>query len=79
MFDYDKIFDIEAILDDNTIAATDVPNDTEAAIRYIKSLLPTTVKDTFKYPPIVFINQIYDIIHNKTLINRDLVCNNSYS
>ncbi|XP_025410068.1 serine/threonine-protein kinase 19-like isoform X2 [Sipha flava] len=61
-----------AILDDNTIVATDLPNDTEAAIKYIKSLLPVNVKDTLKYPPIVFINQIYDIIHNKTLINREL-------
>lgn len=57
--------------------ATDLPNDTEAAIRYIKSLLPITVKDTYKYPPIVFITQIYDIIHNKTLINRELVSKNS--
>lgn len=51
----------------------DLPNDTEAAIKYIKSLLPAAVKDTFKYPPIVFIRQIYDIIYDKTLVNRQLV------
>lgn len=59
--------------------ATDLPNDTEAAIKYIKSLLPVNVTNTLKYPPIVFINQIYDIIHNKTLINRELVSNNSFN
>jgi hypothetical protein len=77
MFNYNIIF--KAILDDNTIVATDLPNDTEAAIKYIKSLLPVNVKDTLKYPPIVFINQIYDIIHNKTLINRELVSNNNFN
>jgi len=51
----------------------DLPNDTEAAIRYIKTLLPANLKDTFKYPPIVFIHQLYDIVHNKTLINKELV------
>lgn len=51
----------------------ELPNDTEAAIRYIKSLLPVTIKDSFKYPPVVFIHQLYDIIHNRTLINRELV------
>ncbi|KAL5242435.1 hypothetical protein ACI65C_009845 [Semiaphis heraclei] len=55
-------------LDDNSIVINDLPNDTEAAIRYIKTLLPVT----FKYPPIVFIHQLYDIVHNKTLINKEL-------
>ncbi|XP_060853191.1 inactive serine/threonine-protein kinase 19-like [Rhopalosiphum padi] len=59
-------------LDDNSIVINDLPNDTEAAIRYIKTLLPANLKDTFKYPPIVFIHQLYDIVHNKTLINKEL-------
>ncbi|XP_060869831.1 inactive serine/threonine-protein kinase 19-like isoform X2 [Metopolophium dirhodum] len=59
-------------IDDNSIPINDLPNDTEAAIRYIKTLLPVTVKDTFKYPPVVFIHQLYDIVHNKTLINKEL-------
>lgn len=59
-------------LDDNSIVLNDLPNDTEAAIRYIKTLLPVTLKDTLKYPPIVFIHQLYDIVHNKTLINKEL-------
>ncbi|VVC45137.1 Serine-threonine protein kinase 19 [Cinara cedri] len=62
----------KALLDDNSIAINDLPNDTEAAIRYIKSLLPATLKDTLKYPQIVFINQLYDVIQNKTLINKEL-------
>jgi len=66
-------FNIKLSLDDNSIPINDLPNDTEAAIRYIKTLLPVTVKDTFKYPPIVFIHQLYDIVHNKTLINKELV------
>ncbi|XP_026822883.1 serine/threonine-protein kinase 19-like isoform X2 [Rhopalosiphum maidis] len=59
-------------IDDNSIVINDLPNDTEAAIRYIKTLLPANLKDTFKYPPIVFIHQLYDIVHNKTLINKEL-------
>uniref|UniRef100_A0A2H8TPL8 Serine/threonine-protein kinase 19 n=1 Tax=Melanaphis sacchari TaxID=742174 RepID=A0A2H8TPL8_9HEMI len=59
-------------IDDNSIVINDLPNDTEAAIRYIKKLLPATLDDTFKYPSIVFINQLYDILHNKTLINKEL-------
>jgi len=64
---------VQISLDDNSIAINDLPNDTEAAIRYIKTLLPVTIKDTYKYPPIVIIHQLYDIIHNKTLINKELV------
>jgi len=60
-------------LDDNNIAINDLPNDTEAAIRYIKTLLPLNKNNTFKYPPIIFVHQLYDIIHNKTLINKELV------
>ncbi|XP_050056605.1 serine/threonine-protein kinase 19-like isoform X2 [Aphis gossypii] len=59
-------------IDDNSIVINDLPNDTEAAIRYIKTLLPATLNDTFKYPPIVFIHQLKDIIHNETLINKEL-------
>jgi len=55
-----------ALLDDNSILINDLPNDTEAAIRYIKTLLPV------KYPPIVFVHQLHDIIHNKTLIIKEL-------
>lgn len=66
-------FNIKVSLDDNSIAINDLPNDTEAAIRYIKKLLPVTVKNTFKHPPIVFIHQLYDILHDKTLINKELV------
>lgn len=64
-----------AFLDDNSIVINDLPNDTEAALRYIKSLLPVTLNGTFKYPPIVFIHQLFDIIHNRTLINKELVSN----
>lgn len=64
---------VEVSLDDNSIVINDLPNDTEAAIRYIKTLLPATLNDTFKYPPIVFIHQLKDIIHNETLINKELV------
>lgn len=63
----------KALLNDNSITVNDLPNDTEAAIRYITSLLPATIKETLKYPRIVFINQLYDVIRNKTLINRELV------
>lgn len=63
------------MLDDNSITIKDLPNDTEAAIRFIKSLLPVTQAGTLKYPPVVFINQLYDILQNKTLINKELVSN----
>jgi len=66
-------YNVEVSLDDNSIVINDLPNDTEAAIRYIKTLLPVTLNNTFKYPPIVFIHQLNDIIHNKTLINKELV------
>lgn len=70
---YIDYFNVKAFLDDNSITINDLPNDTEATIRYIKSLLPTTFKDTLKYPQIVFINQLYDVLHNKTLVNKELV------
>ncbi|XP_050428253.1 serine/threonine-protein kinase 19-like isoform X2 [Adelges cooleyi] len=60
------------VLEDGSIVVSELPNDTEAAIRYIRSVLPTAIKNNYKYPPIVFIHQLYDIINDKALVNRQL-------
>lgn len=47
-------------------------NDTEAALIFIKkTLLDENRKDSF--PPIVFVHQLYDIVDNRTVVNRQLV------
>jgi len=55
--------------------------DTEAAIKYVRRIL-ISINDqkkkrmidfSTKFPPIVFVHQLYDIVKNKTVVNRQIV------
>lgn len=47
-------------------------NDTEAAILYLKNQL-TSQNNVNSFPPIILIHQLFDIIKNKTVVNRQIV------
>lgn len=46
--------------------------DTNEALRYLKGLFPS---EAFRYrtPPIIWKNQLYALIENRTLVDRNLV------
>lgn len=56
-------------LDD--INSNDVPNDTEAALLYIKNVL--LKKFDFAFPPVILLHQIYCIISDKAAVNKQIV------
>lgn len=53
----------------------EVPSDTMAALLYIKSIFPVKMFENV-VPPIILKHQIYCVVKNKTLVDRELVwCN----
>lgn len=51
-------------------------NDTEAALNFIKQTLADKKrKDSF--PAVIFVHQLYDVVNNKTIVNRQLVSKQS--
>ena len=50
----------------------EVPNDTEAAILYLKALVPLD-KFEGKIPAIILKHQIYCVVKDRTLVDRQLV------
>ncbi|XP_050534848.1 serine/threonine-protein kinase 19-like [Daktulosphaira vitifoliae] len=69
---YIMSFSEQVLLEDDSIVANTIPNDTEVAIRYIKSLLPVAVKLNLMHPPVIYVHQLYDIINNKALVKKHL-------
>jgi hypothetical protein len=55
--------------DDNA----NLPNDTKTALLYLKNLFPME-KFEGRLPPIILKHQIYGIIKNRTLVDKDVVC-----
>lgn len=57
------------------IKSNNIPicNDTEAAILFLKNILLSKTK-TNVFPPVVFVHQIFNVIENKTTVNRQIVC-----
>lgn len=47
-------------------------NDTAAAIQFIRNVLLKS-KKTYPFPPVVFVHQIFNIIHDRTTVNRQIV------
>lgn len=50
----------------------EVPNDTQAAILFLKSIVPLN-KFQGKIPAIILKHQIYCVMKDKTLVDRQLV------
>ena len=50
----------------------EVPNDTKAAILFLKSIVPLN-KFEGKIPAIILKHQIYCVVKDKTLVDRQLV------
>lgn len=50
-------------------------NDTDAAILFIKNTLIPTQEVKYPFPPVVFVHQLYDVIKNRTTVNRQIVRN----
>ena len=46
------------------------PSDTETGLMYLCDRFP---KDKLSLPPLVLKHQLYNIIHNKTTVDRDIV------
>lgn len=51
---------------------SNISNDTEVAILFIKNKLLENRQNNL-FPPVVFVHQLYDIIENKTILNRQIV------
>ena len=50
----------------------DIPNDTEAAIHFLTSLFPLDVFEQ-RLPPIIMKHQIYSLVEDKTVVDREIV------
>ncbi|XKL63411.1 hypothetical protein PGB90_005775 [Kerria lacca] len=50
---------------------SNISNDTEVAILFIKNKLLENRQNNL-FPPVVFVHQLYDIIENKTILNRQI-------
>ncbi|XP_065222808.1 inactive serine/threonine-protein kinase 19-like [Planococcus citri] len=48
-----------------------VCNDTEAGIQYIRNII-LKCKKLYPFPPVVFVHQIFNIIQNRTTVNRQI-------
>ena len=49
-----------------------LPSDTKAALLYLKNLFPTE-KFEGRLPPIVVKHQLYSIVKNRTIVDKELV------
>ena len=49
-----------------------LPSDTEAALLYLKNLFPLD-KFEGRLPPIIVRNQLYSIVKNRTIADKELV------
>lgn len=49
-----------------------IPSDTEAGLIYLQGLIPSG-SFGIDFPPIVLKHQIYSIIKNKTLVDKEIV------
>ncbi|GAB1597258.1 serine/threonine-protein kinase 19-like [Argonauta hians] len=50
---------------------TDIPSDTKASLLYLKSLFPLE-KFESRLPPVVLKHQVYSIVKNRTLVDKQL-------
>ncbi len=69
---FDNDDENDALNDDITNVLSKADSDVEAAIRYIKKILVTGLK-VKTFPPVIFVHQLYDIIHDKSVVNRQVV------
>ncbi|XP_014785012.2 uncharacterized protein LOC106879820 [Octopus bimaculoides] len=51
----------------------DIPSDTKASLLYLKSLFPLE-KFESRLPPVILKHQVYSIVKNRTLVDKQLNC-----
>ncbi|XP_013785197.1 serine/threonine-protein kinase 19-like isoform X2 [Limulus polyphemus] len=72
-----KVFCVSngSVKDDNTfkeqVYSADIPNDTEASLFFLKSVFPVESFEG-RLPPIILKHQIYTIVKNKTLVDKQV-------
>ncbi|XP_076336658.1 winged helix repair factor 1-like [Tachypleus tridentatus] len=72
-----KVFCVfnDSVKNDSTseeqVYSADIPNDTEASLFYLKSVFPVESFEG-RLPPIIFKHQIYSIVKNKTLVDKQV-------
>lgn len=68
-----EIFAALLSYDDMYINLGHLPCDTEAGLLYLKSLFPVEKFDR-NFPAIIMKHQVYSIVHDKTTVDREMVC-----